>query len=224
MDPFVLAAARNNAHWCGLVCRSHGVVTRFDPDAWVAVSRSPTMYPDAVTLDPAVDPADLLPRIDQSQGCSVKDSFASLELAEAGFQVLFDAEWIFQEPPEAASIPAGWTVVSGSDELSDWGVAHGGGPVFRQELIADPDVVIVAVRGEEGVVAGAIGNRSDGVVGVSNLFSTIDPDRVWAGAVAAIAAHFPGHPLVGYEAGDDLAAAHRAGFASLGPLRVWLRP
>jgi hypothetical protein len=224
MDPFVLAAARNNAHWCGLVCRSHAIVTRFDRDAWVAVTRSPDMYPDAVTLDPAVDPAALLPRIDQSPGCSVKDSFASLDLTEAGLQVLFDAEWIYRDPPEAASIPAGWMVVSSSDELSDWGAAHGGGSVFRPELLADPDVVIIAARGEEGLVAGAIGNRSDGVVGVSNLFTTVDPDWAWAGAVAAIADTFPGYPLVGYESGEDLAAAHRAGFASLGPLRVWLRP
>lgn len=190
----------------------------------MAVTRSPTLYPDAVTLDPAVDPAELLRRIDQSQGCSIKDSFASLRLAEAGFHVLFQAEWIYRDPPEAAGIPAGWTVVSSSDELSDWGAAHGGGAVLRPELIADPDVVIVGARGEDGLVAGAIGNRSHGVVGVSNLFSAVGRDRAWAGAVAAIAGKFPGYPLVGYESGVDLAAAHRAGFVSLGPLRVWLRP
>jgi hypothetical protein len=224
MDSFVRAAARNNAHWCGLVCRSHGVATRFDRDAWVALTRSPTMYPDAVTLDPAVDPANLMPRIDRSPRCSVKDSLASLDLAEAGFEVLFDAEWIYRAPPERAGGPAGWTAVSSPNELSDWALAHGGGAVFRPELIADPDVVIVAASGEEGPVAGAIGNRSDGVVGISNLFTTIAPDLAWAGAVAAIADRFPGYPLVGYESGDDLAAAHAAGFASIGPLRVWLRP
>jgi hypothetical protein len=224
MDPLVLAAARNNAYWCDLVCRSHGVVTRFDRDAWVALTRSPTMYPDAVTLDPAAHPADLLPRIDHTHGCSVKDSFASLNLAEAGFQVLFDAEWIYRDPPETASTPAGWTVVSSPDELAAWAGAHGGGPVFRPELIADPDVVIVAARGEDGPVAGAIGNRSDGVVGISNLFTTIASDLAWAGAVAAIANRFPAYPFVGYESGDDLAAAHSAGFASIGPLRVWQRP
>ncbi|MDY7084855.1 MAG: hypothetical protein SYR96_07080 [Actinomycetota bacterium] len=32
-----------------------------------------------------------------------------------------------------------------------------------------------------------------------------------------------GHPLVGYEHGDDLALAHAAGFRFLGPLRIWSR-
>jgi hypothetical protein len=32
---------------------------------------------------------------------------------------------------------------------------------------------------------------------------------------------FPGLPLVGYECGYELAAAHRAGFETVGPLRVW---
>ena len=44
-----------------------------------------------------------------------------------------------------------------------------------------------------------------------------------ADAVAAVSARFPGLPLVGYEHGDSLAAARRAGFSPIGPLRVWLR-
>jgi hypothetical protein len=36
-------------------------------------------------------------------------------------------------------------------------------------------------------------------------------------------ATIPDLPLVGYEIGEDLSAAHRAGFRSIGPLRVWLK-
>ena len=32
---------------------------------------------------------------------------------------------------------------------------------------------------------------------------------------------FPGLPLVGYEHGNDLAAAKLAGFETVDPLRVW---
>ena len=32
---------------------------------------------------------------------------------------------------------------------------------------------------------------------------------------------FPGFPLVGYERGYELTAAHQAGFETVGPLRVW---
>ena len=53
--------------------------------------------------------------------------------------------------------------------------------------------------------------------GVSNLFGD------WRAAVDSIAGRYPGLPLVGYESGDDLAAARRAGFTSTGPLRVWLK-
>ena len=49
------------------------------------------------------------------------------------------------------------------------------------------------------------------------------PRQVWTGAVAAICGRFPDLPLVGYETDKDLPAAHRAGFDSVGPLRVWLK-
>ena len=33
----------------------------------------------------------------------------------------------------------------------------------------------------------------------------------------------PGLPIVGYERGEDLAAAQQAGFTVLGSLRIWAR-
>jgi hypothetical protein len=114
-------------------------------------------------------------------------------------------------------------VVRTTDELQVWAAAHGGAEVFRPGLIEDPSVAILMASDGDDVVAGVIGNRSGSVVGVSNLFVTAaDPDEVWADAVDLIAARFPGLPLVGYETGAGLRAAHRAGFRSLGPLRVWL--
>jgi hypothetical protein len=41
--------------------------------------------------------------------------------------------------------------------------------------------------------------------------------------VRSIAARYPGLPIVGYQSGDELAAARRAGFTSTGPLRVWIK-
>jgi len=73
------------------------------------------------------------------------------------------------------------------------------------------------------LVAGVIGNRGASVVGLSNLFvPAADPDQVWAEAGDAVGEQFPGLPLVGYENGPSLRAAHRVGFASVGSLRVWL--
>ena len=35
----------NNAEWCHILCRTHGVRGRFDPDAWVAPHRTPRTTP-----------------------------------------------------------------------------------------------------------------------------------------------------------------------------------
>jgi hypothetical protein len=225
MDSRAVAAARNNAEWCDLVCRTHGIDTTFEPDLWVAHRRSPPLYPDAVTLTDRVSAGDVVRRVDSSTGCSVKDSFASVDLSLEAFGLLFDAEWIYREPADhPAVVPAGWNIVQTPDELRTWAAAHGGGEVFRPALVSDPAVAIVAAYDGEDLVAGAIGNRSASVVGVSNLFTvTGDEERAWAGAIAAISAHFPGLPLVGYEGEAGLPAAHRTGFVSVGQLRVWLK-
>jgi hypothetical protein len=229
MSPHAVAAAFNNAQWCDLVCRTHGAVTAFTAGAWVSETRSPPAYPDAVTLHRSVPADEVLTRIDTSAGCSVKDSFASLDLSGYGFQVLFDAEWIHRPADGGGPRPGaalGWRVVEGVDELAAWASAHGGGAVFRPDLLDDPRVAVVFLPGDAdgGVAAGAVGNRSGDVVGLSNLFAvSAESDAVWAGASAALSARFPGLPLVGYQRGANLAAAHGAGFGSVGALRVWLK-
>ena len=106
-------AAANNAEWCDLVCRTHAIEGRFDKDAWASPIRTPPFYPDAVTLVSDVSAPDLLARIDTSPGCSIKDSFASLDLTSFGFTVLFDAEWIVRRAPTGQPPSTGlhWDVV-----------------------------------------------------------------------------------------------------------------
>jgi hypothetical protein len=220
-------AAFNNARWCDSVCRTHGARPAFRDDAWTTPRRSPPMYPDAVTLRPVVNADALLGRVDAAPGCSVKDSFAALDLAGAGFDVLFEAEWIHRPPGPAAESPGHrWSRVTTAGALRLWAAGHGGADVFRSELLADPAVAVLLATDRSGaVVAGAAANRSRDVVGLSNVFvHSEDVDEVWAGAVTSVAECFPGLPVVGYEAGEDLATARRAGFATVGPLRVWLRP
>jgi hypothetical protein len=90
-------------------------------------------------------------------------------------------------------------------------------------LLADTNVVFVSIQGDNGIVGGGILNRGAQVVGLSNLFGSAI-DLVWRSLVATAGEIFPGLPLVGYEHGDDLAAAHRAGFKTVGPLRIWRLP
>ncbi|MFJ4523544.1 hypothetical protein ACIP4Y_21735 [Streptomyces sp. NPDC088810] len=226
----VRAAARNNAEWCAAMSRAHGLVSEFGPEAWAAPARTPRYYPDAVTLAPGAGPAVLAARIDTTApGASVKDSFADLDLTAAGFQVLFEAQWIHRaaSAPAAASDLA-WGVADAPDTLRAWALAwddgDGDADLFRPELLDDPATSVLCGRDAGGrVVAGAVASRSDQVVGISNVFASDGgPHAAWPGVLEAVHRLFPGLPVVGYEHGAGLEAAVRHGFEPVGPLRIWL--
>ncbi|MFJ3924670.1 hypothetical protein [Streptomyces sp. NPDC090022] len=221
-------AARNNAGWCDAVCRAHGLPGAFGATVWSSPRRTPPLYPDAVTLSPAATAAEVLAGIDTvSPGCSVKDSFAGLDLTPAGFEVLFEARWIHRPAgPPVAGPPAGWRRVRTPQELTAWEAAWSGAApagLFRPQLLS-PDTAFLYAAEAGRVTAGAAVHRTGPVVGLSNVFAVDDAhlDAAWSGVLAAVAAHWPGLPVVGYESGDDLAVAVRHGFAPAGPLRVWL--
>lgn len=227
----VAAAAADNAEWCEVVCRLHGVPGEFSTDAWTSPRRTPPLYPDAVTLGRDVSPQELLARVDASPGCSVKDSYGSLDLRPAGFEPLFAAEWIHRAEDLAPPVPSAgtaWSRVSTAEDLAAWEAAWGGSDgstIFLPGLLDEPAVTVLAGRSQDGVVAGAIAHLSEAVVGVSNVFSADgDPSGAWAGVVAAVHELFPGLPVVGYEHGDDLHVALGLGFTRVGGLRVWWRP
>jgi hypothetical protein len=227
--PSVATAARNNAAWCDLMCRAHGSGGTFDAHTWSTPIRSPRYYPDAVTLDAEANVDDLLTRVDTAAGCSIKDSFATLDLAPAGFRVLFDADWIFR-PPAPASSPGGsraWTRVTDRRELGEWesawAVPGDTTTLSRGAILDDPNVFVLAGRAAGEIAEGAMLYRAAHVVGVSNVFTRDrDLDAVWNAVVRAASVHCPGEAIVGYESGADLAAARLRGCVALGPLRVWV--
>ncbi|MFI2714802.1 hypothetical protein ACH5AI_00455 [Streptomyces collinus] len=224
----VRAAARNNAEWCAVMGRAHGVASAFGGEAWAAARRTPVYYPDAVTLEPGADPEALVARIDTVvPGASVKDSFADLDLTGAGFRVLFEAEWIHRPAgvPVTAPDDLAWDAVRDPDALRDWARAwdDGGGnaDLFRPGLLDDPETFVLAGRSADGrVSAGAVAGRSSDVVGVSNVFGP--PQVAWPLVLHAVGRLFPALPVVGYEQGGDLTAALHHGFEAVGPLRVWV--
>ncbi|MFD9729430.1 hypothetical protein [Streptomyces sp. NPDC059072] len=234
LDLVLRAAALNNALFCDAVCLAHGLPANFDRwNLWLSTSRTPPLYPDAVTLAPGTPAESLLKWVDtDSPGCSVKDSFADLDLEGDGFEVLFDAQWIHRPAgaPAAGGAHSGgleWSEVEGDDELAVWEAAWDGEEstgLFRPVLLGE-EIAFLAGRRDGRIVAGAVVNLAAGVVGVSNLFAhdEADTDAAWTGALSAAAARWPGHDVVGYESGDDLATAVRHGFTPIGPLRVWLR-
>ncbi|BCJ37992.1 hypothetical protein Athai_54950 [Actinocatenispora thailandica] len=257
-----LLAARNNADWCRAMCRAHGLHSRTTGAVWSCPERTPPYYPDAVTLRPDVTADEVLAGVDAGPGCSVKDSFGTLDLSPAGFVPIIEATWLYRQvgttgpgaaqtgaaragaaqagtaqagTAQAGTAAAGggaaarraeWRRVDDADALDAWIAGwDGGAGIFRPELLADPDVAVLARYDGEAVTGGAVVNRSPGCLGVSNLYaSTGDPADAWRGAVATAYAVFEPRPVVGYEHGDDLAAAVRAGCTPLTTLRIWLNP
>jgi len=227
--PSARAAAQNNAEWCHAFSRTDGIVGRFEKALWSSPVRTPPYYPDAVTLLPAATVEDVLSGIDTGEGCSAKDSFACLDFGAAGFRPLFRAEWLAREPAESRVTPVrGWSAVTTGARLSEWesawGEAPGGSGFFRPELLANEAIRVLARSDGDRIVAGAVANRSATVIGLSNVFDTAgDLESAWVAAAAATAAQWGEMPIVGYESGDLLDAAHGAGFESIGELVVWIR-
>jgi hypothetical protein len=212
------------------------------------------MFPDAVTLSPDVGACEVLGRIAAGAGASVKDSFARLDLRAAGFVVVVEARWIVRAPAApAAAVTEPWQLVRTEDDLAVWEDSWAGGwrderagpRTFPDELRADPRCVFAmsssadhppgpdrSRRGahsgsheQGGATRGAAFHSSDGAVGVSNVFGPAGAvESTWEQCLAFASATFGPVRLVGYESGDDLAAAEACGFEACGSLRVWLRP
>ena len=238
LDDRNIRAARNNAELCDAVCVAHEHPGEFHYDMWLNRNLVPRFYPNAGTLaEPGPRQIALIDELITARlppGWAVKDSFSMLDLESRGFRILFDAEWIYlpvSRVKEIAAVrtSARWEVVRDALALAEWESAWsrssgdtGIGRIFLPPLLENKDVALVAGYRDGQIVAGAIANRSDRVVGWSNFFApaTEVSDHA-AASLAMIAQVFPGLPIVGYEHGDDLRNAHSVGFESTGPLRVW---
>ena len=238
-ESLLRAAVANNAGWCDAVCRSHGYPGEFTARTWISSRHDLPFYPNAITLSPDATTADTQAARDPDRAYAVKDSFARLDLAPEGLAPLFAADWIAWDPVAWDSVEGlRWQAVSGAAELARWEAAWAGdgdvSGLFRPDLLADPCCAILGCHRDGALAGGAIAYLTAGVTGISNVFrtrlpgevpspGTLSPATLWRSAVPAVAALRPGPPVVGYEHGEDLAAAREAGGRVLGPLRVWTR-
>jgi hypothetical protein len=224
--PSAIAAA-NNAEWCAAVWRSHGLDVERGEGLWFCRSETPRFYPNVVTVDLNADP-DRQTRFirELSQGADfefdVKDSFACLLIAEAGFQPVFSAFWLSRSLKDAQ--PCGpepvWRRIS-EGELQSWETAWAGDDphargIFRKSLLEDPRVIVIAgVDGQGHVVAGGIAFEAAGVVGLTNVFGSA------TGLFHALSGLVASSRLVAYEPGVAAETSRRRSFQPLGPLKVW---
>lgn len=188
---------------------------------WVNAEPVPRFYPNVVTL--TTGEADI---VEQRQTVrillkshlpgrwAVKDSFNTLDIARLGFDVLFEANWIRQAEPKPHMMISGLS----------WERAKPGGEAFPATLFSDENFAMFSGHRNGAVVAGGTLYHSDGVVGISNVSADVDEaPAVWRDLAALAASTFPGVPLVGYESGDELKSARKAGFEAGDPLRIWVK-
>jgi hypothetical protein len=203
------------------VCFAHGTAGRFLVHTWVNAEPVPRFYPNVVTL--TAGEADIA---EQRQAVrillkshlpgrwAVKDSFGKLDIARLGFEVLQEASWIRKQQPKPAPLVSGLA----------WERAAPGGEAFPATLYGDENFAMFSGRRDGAIVAGGTLYRADKVVGLSNVVADADDEpAVWRDLCSLAAATFPGLPLVGYESGDELTAAHKAGFEIGDPLRIWVK-
>ena len=118
-------AVQNNMTWCELVCCTCGVPAKTQTFVWATLQRSPHLYPDVITLSPLARSTDVFDFLIAGPGCSVKDSFAIVDLAAGGLEVLFEATWFHRPPAPAVATPTGWTVIDSDAEVDAWLLAQG---------------------------------------------------------------------------------------------------
>jgi hypothetical protein len=221
MDHRIEMAVENNVRWCDLVCRAHGITTSWRKGFWVSCQPSPQFYPEGISLQENVAAEQLIDELPAGI-CSVKDSFADLDLASHSFELMFEASWIYRPSTTGTAPPIGWTTVSTDEDFVLWLDACGLAGVLPAALLQDQSVRFLQRKRADEVAAGAVLNRSASVVGLTNLFTTSEPlEQVWGDVATLCGQHFPTCAIVGYERGQDLDAALNTGFSDLAALRVW---
>lgn len=203
------------------MCFAHGTVGRFLVHTWVNAEPVPRFYPNVVTLTSGeADLAEqrqtvrILLKSHLPGRWAVKDSFHMLDLARLGFEVLLEANWIRKRQPKASVMVSGLA----------WERVGPGGDAFPEALFGDGHFAMFSGRRDGAIVAGGTFYRADKVVGLTNVVADADDEpAVWRDLSTLAAMTFPGLPLVGYESGDELQAAHKAGFEIGDPLRIWVK-
>lgn len=225
MDPGLRTAVDANIGWYEDLFTLHGVGSTLADGVWSGLGKPPPLHSDAVVVEPGVTAGRLLDRIDGREHCAVKDSFATVDLASAGMDLLFSATWIHRDarPARNRATPPGWATATTASELAEWTAQHDTSQVLLPPLLRRGHFRILARRTENRIVAGAVARLGSGCIDVSNVFAVPGHAMDWAELADVISAHFPGRPMVGYERGDDLAAALDGGFMPVGDLRVWFR-
>jgi hypothetical protein len=186
----------NNALWCDAVCRVNGAPGEFHNSIWINRHTVPPFYSNAVTLTPgsAAEQLALIRELAAERlSFSVKDSFAALDLRPLGFEVLFEATWLWRTADSGQwSVDSGqypvysvrrsavsgrrsaelaWSVVAGEAELARWEAAWAG--LHAGQLVPDSERIFRPALLAEPGVAFLAGSREGAIVAVAVANATV---------------------------------------------------
>jgi hypothetical protein len=223
MDPRLRAAVEASRQWYDDVFALHEIPVLVEDGLWSALGPPLTWHSAAKTLEPGVESGRVLRAVAALEHCAVADSFADLDLAPHGFEVLIEATWLHRPPDDGAGAwPDGWWVVAGPDDLSEWVTAHDYAGVLTPAVLAHPRIRVLGCRRDGRLVGGAVTHDGDGALGLSNGWGSGELTAS-TDVLAAVSALHSGRAMVDYAGGEERDAMVAAGFTPLGPHRVWAR-
>ncbi|KAB2333352.1 hypothetical protein F7731_15985 [Cytobacillus depressus] len=217
-------AVLNNIAWCRIVCDTHGISGISKENLWGLLSKAPTFYPEIITASKNVTIEELKYFIENGEVSSIKDSYANHDMARFGFNILFEAEWIYHASvSELEPIQTNWRVITTEKDLAQWTITSELECVIKPDLLKLKNVKIFILEKNDGIY-GFIANLNANVVGISNVFSVGNENKsLWRDIPKIVSNEFPGLSMVGYEHSSKLTATHSSGWISTGPLRVWIK-
>jgi hypothetical protein len=224
MDPLLRDALEASVRWYDDVFALHGIQVAAEDGLWTALGPPPPWHSAAKTARPGVGAGRVIEAVAGLGHCAVADSFADLDLASYGFEIRIEATWLHREPVGGApsTLPEGWSVVDDHDALAQWSDAHDYVGVLPPAVLEHPRFTILGCRWDGGLMGGAVVHDGGGAVGLSNTWGV---GRVAASddVLRAVSALHPGRAVTDYADGEEREAMVAAGFAPLGPQRVWIR-
>jgi hypothetical protein len=224
VDPRLRAAVDASLAWYDDVCALHGVATATEAGLWRALGDPPPWHSGLKTTRPGVDVRRVLAA---HRGGPVADSFGDLDLQPHGFTVLIDGQWVHHPGLDGSTtgLPSGWSVVRDPDLLGEWSRAHDYVGVLLHDVLDEPAFTVLAQHSAGRLTGGAVLHRPavgpDDLVGLSNAWTARRGAVDHAELLAVIGALEPGRAVTDYAYGAELDAMTAAGYARLGPQRVW---
>lgn len=241
----VARAAANLAAWHTACIRALGGCPSADASFWSFADEAPFLYLSGITLAPAnvenhLSSIGALARQKRGSAFGVCDSWAQLDLRDAGFRVFQRAEWLWREPRDPHEPQRTGVVVESVDDadtLAEFEVAHhegfaapqlkelGVGGVFGRSLLDDPTVHLYMARVEGEPVGVAMACVAAGCVGVYAVTTLGAYRRRGYGRslTAAAAAADASLPAVLQPSDEGLSLYRRMRFQPLGAFTTWLR-